>query len=265
MSYKPEESVLIAYLYGELSDEESRKVEAYLSENEEARVELDELKDTRSILGKLPDKEVSVPSFVFDESPKVVVSNKAGIFQLWRKPLAIAASISLIIFIGYLSNANFSIGEGGVQLSFGTTEVEQEMFTKEDVQQMIQAAVSENNRLVNQKLDGYQNDLTQMVSNNGSTSGINQDQIDDYMENWRQQSIETLAGLLEASELSQRKYTDDLLRELAVYLDIQRQNDLNVIQTRFDNLIDDAELNQMQTNRILTNLLSNSDQPSNQY
>ena len=80
-----------------------------------------------------------------------------------------------------------------------------------------------------------------MVSNNETIpTTINQDQIDDYMENWRQQSIETLAGLLEASELSQRKYTDDLLRELAVYLDIQRQNDLNVIVYNFVDMLSHA-------------------------
>lgn len=264
MSYKPEESELMAYLYDELTDNEKKKIEAYLAENEDARRELEELRDARTILSKMNDREVAVPSFVFDESPKVVAMNKGGFFSFWRNSMAIAASISIIILVGFLTKVNLSWGDDGMQLSFGNQPTEQSGYTEADVQRMIQSAIAENNQLVNNKLESVEQGMKQLVSNT-PTPTIEQKQIDAYMEEWRIQSIETLAGLLESSELSQKEYTDQVLREFAIFLDIQRQNDMNVIQTRFDNLIDDTELNQMQTNRILTNLLSSSGEPSNQY
>ena len=72
--------------------------------------------------------------------------------------------------------------------------------------------------------------------------------------------------MLENSEQSQKDYMDRSLQDMAVFLDIQRRNDLDVIQTQFQNISDDAEFNQLQTNQILTNLISSVEQqPSNQY
>jgi anti-sigma factor RsiW len=50
MSYKPDESALMAYLYGELQGEEKRNVEKYLAENPEAMRSIQEMMDVRKIL-----------------------------------------------------------------------------------------------------------------------------------------------------------------------------------------------------------------------
>ena len=72
--------------------------------------------------------------------------------------------------------------------------------------------------------------------------------------------------MLENSEQSQKDYMDRSLQDMAVFLDIQRRNDLDVIQTQFQNISDDAEFNQLPRYQILTNLISSVEQqPSNQY
>ena len=50
MSYKPDESVLMAYLYDELSGEERVLVEKYLLENPTAMKELESLKNIRKMI-----------------------------------------------------------------------------------------------------------------------------------------------------------------------------------------------------------------------
>ncbi|MEO9484259.1 MAG: hypothetical protein ABJG47_12460 [Ekhidna sp.] len=268
MNYKPEESTLIAYLYGELTAEEQKKVEAYLSGNEEARKELDELSETLSIMGQVKDKEVDIPTFTFDQSSKIVVSG-ASAFGYWQKSLAIAASIALVLFIGYITRFNASYDGDGFQLAFGS---QNEGYNQEQVESMIELAIAKNNNTLDQKFasteagmkeyvaDNSQSLQTQFVSNMDKRSLSEAD-----FEQQKRVYLSQLKQLVENSELAQKKYTDEVMTDFAIFLDIQRQNDLQVIQTRFNNLQDNAELNQFQTNQILANLISSVDGGSNQY
>ena len=266
MNYKPEESTLISYLYGELSTEEKKKVEEYLSGNEDAEKELEDLRATLSIVGQLKDKEVDIPTFTFDSSSKIVVSGTTGTF--WKKSLAIAASVALILFMGYLTRFNASFENGEFQLAFGE---QASGYNQEQVESMIAQAISKNNDNLNQKFTNTEAGIKEYVSNENQSlqaqfvSQINRKPLTESdFEYERQQYLSYLKQLIEDSESSQKRYTDQVMTDFAIFLDIQRQNDLEVIQTRFDNLQDNAELNQFQTNQILANLISTVEDP-NQY
>ncbi|MEP1033820.1 hypothetical protein [Ekhidna sp.] len=267
MNYKPEESTLISYLYGELSAEENRKVEEYLSGNDEAASELEELKSTLSIMGQLKDKEVDVPTFTFDHSAKVVVANgSASLF--WRQSMAIAASIALLLFIGYLTRFNVSVGEDGFQLAFGE---QNKGFSQVAVQSMIAEAISENNNNLNQKLATTEAGIKEYVKDNNQSlqskfvSQVSEQPMSESdFEHERQQYLSYLKQLIEDSEQSHKVYTDQIMTDFAIFLDIQRQNDMQVIQTRFNNLEDNTELNAFKTDQILSNLGSTLENP-NQY
>ena len=258
MSYKPNEATLMAYLYDELSDEERRRVESYLAENEQVRKELEELGDARCILSGLKDKEVEVPSFVFNEPSKVVVStvNSHGFF--WKRSLAIAASVSFILLAGYLTQFRMSVDNGNFQMGFGD-----QGFSDEVIELQIQEALARNGETIDDKIADWQANVLQNV--NHRVDAIGQEKLEEYLEQLRLQNIQTMMGLMESSELSQKKYTEDLLREFALYLDVQRQNDMDVIQAGFENLANDTQWNQMRTNQILTNLIGSSEVSENQY
>ncbi|WP_462250737.1 hypothetical protein [Ekhidna sp.] len=271
MSYKPEESTLISYLYGELSGDEKQKIEDYLSSNPEARNELSEMKSALGIMSQLKDKEVDVPSFTFDNTSRIVVASGTAV-HFWRKSLAIAASIAIILFMGYLTQFNASYDSDGFKLAFGETE---QGYNQEQVASMIADAIAKNNVDMNQVLasseagmreyvrdnnQSLQNQLVRQVSNNPVSES-------DF-EHERQAYLDYLKQLIEDSETSQKKYMDQAMTDFAIFLDIQRQNDLEVIQTRFENFQDNAELNQFQTNQILANLISSVEEPvqqPNQY
>ncbi len=267
MKYKPEESTLISYLYGELSAEEQAKVEEYLSGNEEARRELEELRSTLSIMGQLKDKVVDVPTFTFDQSSRVVVA-EASTVSFWKKTMAIAASVAVLIFIGYLTNFNVSVGEQGFQLAFGN---QNSGFSHEEVQSMITEAIAKNNNELNRQLASREADIKEFAAdrdqslqnqfvkqvNNGAKS-------EPDWESERQQYLAYLKQLIEDSEAMQKRYTDQVLTDFAIFLDIQRQNDMEVFQTRLNNLEDNTELNSYKTDQILSNLGSDVENP-NQY
>jgi anti-sigma factor RsiW len=61
MGYKASEQDLIAYLYGELEGIEKETMEQYLLEHADARAELDKLRQLRSTMSHVRDKEVIAP------------------------------------------------------------------------------------------------------------------------------------------------------------------------------------------------------------
>ncbi len=261
MSYKVDEATLMAYLYGELSSEEKKKVEAYLDENESARKELDALEEARWIMGKVQEREVEVPQFTFDQSNVVVGSATQ---HWWKFPMGIAASIALLIFVGYLTSFRISTGAEGLEMAFGSATSTEEVYTKAEVQEMLAEALAANNQLVSQQLSTVQQTMHQQVAE--QVPNVDEALLNEYMARLRDFNRDALQSMLENSEQSQRDYMDQSLQELAVFLDIQRRNDLDVIQTQFTNLAEDTEYNQLQTNQILTNLISSvEEQPSNQY
>lgn len=260
MSYKVDESTLIAYLYEELSAEEKRRVEAYLNENESARKELEELKETRFVMNRVNDREVEVPRFTFDQSNVVVASSQ---HNWWRIPMGIAASLALILMVGYLTSFKLTTGENGLSITFGIQNSSSELFTKAQVEGIVSNALANNNQAVNRRINEVEQSLATQVN---QEIPVDRELLDEYMARLRDFNRETLRSMLENSEQNQKQYTDQSLQDLAVFLDIQRRNDLDVIQTQFQNFEDDAEFNQLQTNQILTNLISSvGEQPSNQY
>lgn len=265
MSYKVDESTLMAYLYDELSTEERSKVEAYLEKNEAARTELEELKETRFLLNKIRDRDVEIPRFKFDQSNVVVGASNHQ--SWWKYPMSIAASIAFLLIVGYLTSFQVSVDEGGLQVAFGvdnSVDSNKELYTKSQVESIVSDALKANTELVDQRMSAYKNSITSQVAQ--KLPAPDQELLNEYMTRLRDFNRETLRSMLENSEQSQKDYTDKSLQELAVFLDIQRRNDLEVIQTRFQNFEDDAEYNQLQTNQILTNLISSvEEQPSNQY
>lgn len=266
MKYKPEETTLISYLYGELSVEEQAKVEEYLSGNEEARKELEEMKSTLSIMGQLKDNEVDIPTFTFDHSSKVVVGNS---FTVWRRYIAIAASITLLFLVGYLTRFNASYDEDGFKMAFGEPA---SGYSQDEVQSMIAAAIEKNNENLNQKFVNAEAGMKDYVAENNESlqtrfvSQVSKQPISESdFEYERQQYLSYLKQLIEDSESSQKRYTDQAMTDFAIFLDIQRQNDMEVIQTRFNNLEDNTELNRFKTDQILSTLVPDNVEDTNQY
>ncbi len=64
MKFKPDERMMVAYLYGELNQKEKEKVEYYLWTNPDSRREYERMLSLRKLLQQLPDHEVQNPIIV---------------------------------------------------------------------------------------------------------------------------------------------------------------------------------------------------------
>src|SRR5688572_2755734 len=115
MSYKPDESVLMAYLYDELSGEEKVLVEKYLLENPTAMKELESLKFLRSMMTHVEDKEVIAPPIVIEDSNQRFFWNAPYL----KTNVSIAASLLLLMVAGSLMDIRMKYSDNQVSLSFG--------------------------------------------------------------------------------------------------------------------------------------------------
>ena len=143
MNYKPNHSILIAYLYGELDKEEKEKVEAYINSSPEAAKELEELKDVRDLLGKLPDKEVINPFYSWRDANSLIDKrlNRDNQWGFLKPVIGIAASIILIMLVGVLTNTRINFRNQGIVISFGNQLTQPALVSQFEVQNLVKSEV----------------------------------------------------------------------------------------------------------------------------
>ena len=279
MSYKPDESVLLAYVYNELGAEDRAKLEQYLIEHPETKKELEEIKATRSLLGKWPDQEVVEPSFVFD-NPKVLVSSgSAWNSKLLQSIIGLAASIALLMMVGYFTNFQLSKNNEGWNVSMGVPKQEikpdtSPILTEENVKEWMQESMATNNEAILSRINEVQDDLSgelnqQKRANSMALASLKtNNQIDEsllqgYVDQLKDENKEILLSLVQASEVEQKQYVNQVLADFSTYLEQQRAYDLEIIQANFSNLRDNTEDNQLETNQLLASLITTVNNQNN--
>lgn len=271
MNFKPDEITLMAYVYGELEGEEKEKVEEYLSTHKDARVEVENLQTLRKMMGSVKDKEVIAPPiFVGDNKPS---------FD-WNSPylktiLSIAASLLLVILVGKVTHTQINYSGGELKISFGEVakpkEVAQQVasLTPEQVQQMINASVSQNNSAIQANWQASQQALDasikkNLVANSGKidklvheASNASQEQIQQYVAGLQSENAKLVKDYFQLTSTDQKKYIENLLVDFAKYMQQQRTSDLQVVQTRLNSLEKNTSVFKQETEQILSSIITN--------
>lgn len=271
MSYKPDKSTLAAYLYGELPKDVHPQVIAYLAEHPEEKKELEEIKSIQKMMGKLQDKEVIEPSFVFEDPSVVVVTKNYTLNSVMKSTIGIAASIALLLLIGYFTELNVSFNNKGMQMSFGATEEvntpETSRLSEENIKVWMQESLAANNEDILFKINEVETHLATQVDMQRTAQAnqikslqtsqrVDQTIIDQYVSQLKEENKDIILSLVEVSERTQQQYMSEMITDFSAYLDQQRANDLEVIQTSFNNLKDNTEISQIETNEILASIIS---------
>jgi len=260
MSYKPDEATLTSYLYDELSKEEHKKVKAYLAANSEAKKELMEIQSMQKFMGKFEDKEVTEPSFVFDNSPTVVVSRGKSSNYFIRSTIAVAASLSLLILVGYFTQLRISSGNDGLLLSFGNSDSEElnTSLNEEGIKSWMKETLAANNEdllgRISEVESGFDAKTEQLRAANSGTKQlasykIDQDIVDKYVSQITQENRDIILNLMEISGRNQKLYMDDMMQDFAKFMESQRQNDLEEIQGHLTSFVNSQEVNPVEDYR----------------
>lgn len=227
MKYKPTEEILIAYLYGELDQEQSFQVETYLDANPEEKSRLEGLSDTRMIFNELEDEEM--PGQLAFMSPS---KNEEWLY--WRKYVAIAATLLLLLTFGWVSGFKANYDDNGLYLGFG--EIEKGL-TEEQVADMIFDNNTSISTYMEESLQASQDSLDVkfkiLQANNDNEATIKK-----IFDNEKDALINQMVELNDKLGGDYREILRQIVVNLSNNIETQRIDDLKSIQAAFNDLED---------------------------
>ncbi|MEM6522848.1 MAG: hypothetical protein AAGF85_05085 [Bacteroidota bacterium] len=265
MSYKPDEVMLINYLYGELTDEEKKAVEDYLKKNPEAAKEVHGLNDTRSIISAYEDKEVIPPAALTQgDLESRVTSNGRG----WKTIMAIAASLSLILLVGFLTGFNATYNKKGLTIGFNQDQKKDDSsITLDQIEKLLDENMKRN--LAEQRNEltsfqrAFQNNYSVMMEQqkNQLAASINKQfevdkgKLGEYARSLELKNAELVNQYFENSGLEQQAYVKNLLVDFTSYLEEQRVQDRDFYLNRLIDLKLSSDLKQQETEQMLASII----------
>lgn len=273
MAYKATEQEMMAYLYGELDDAERTTIENYLAENAEARAEFERLKSLRSLMFNLKDKEVIAPPLFLGEG------RKAGLFDIpyIRTVLSIAASLLILMLAARVTGMRIGMKDRELTIGFGSPrepiQVAHQVqtvpaVTPAQVQEMINASVAQNNAVMQTNWQATQKELDASISHNlevnsakidrlvKESSAASQEQIREFVAGMQTENLKLVKNYFQLSATEQKQYIEGLLVDFSKYLQQQRNDDIQVVQTQLKSLQQNTDLFKQETEQILTSIIS---------
>lgn len=264
----------MAYLYGEMEGEERECMELYLAENANSRIELENMKALQQMLRTVEDKEVIAPPIVMDNHK----TRSLWDFPYAKTIISIAASLLLIMVVGRLTGTTIASDDTGVHISFGTKAIEKPasgtpMLTQAEVQEMINASLSENNSTWQQSLAENRLKIDESIRKNLAANTRNservdalvqqvasasKDQIEGYVASLQTENMRMMQDYMKLTSNEQKDYMESLLVDFSKYLQQQRNDDLRLLQTKITDVEQNNNLFKAETEQILTSLISNS-------
>lgn len=253
------ESLLMAYMYGEVNETEKEQVEQYLAAHPEVAAELRTLQDVRKKLSAIPDKEVIIPAL------GVPAQKHAADTGLIKMLLAIAASVAIILISGWLTGTHISWSENEVRISFGNKQEQSEetQLTAEQVQGMINQALHKNiakgyeTALTEQQIHNWVNAYLATALKNQRDDELNHEQeLQQYTAALYAENARLMREFINLSAREQQQAIEEMLIDFSEYINRQRQNDLQSLYARLNALEQNTELYKQETDQLLTGIMA---------
>jgi len=277
METRNHEELMMGYLYDELTTDEKEKFEERLSANLELMKELNELKATRSQIS-LKDKELVDP-FMFSSggSGSVWMATKIIGNGILKPAIGLAASISLLLILGYATNLSISTEYGYLSLSFGKTEkveIQDQYVTKVQFNKLLRQMDESNSQYSNQ-FTGFKSNVDMQfasLSAQSNKSGLQEVQklssdnarhLSDLASRLQNDNLLFLEKYIAQSNTNQQRLIEGMLVDFSDYLKDQREEDLRSIEYSLQILQQNQELSTQETNQVLASIISKVNSQNN--
>jgi hypothetical protein len=276
MNFKPDESTLISYIFGELDEQERTRVHQFLLEHPDEYERVKAMADTLVIMDNLRDKEVIAP-------PVFAKETASWVHAKWiRTSLGIAASLILLLVAGKILDFKIHYGQGELQLGFGERTAAGQAskttpgMTSDDVQAMIHAALVRNNESVSKAWAEDEKRIDQSVRKHleqtsahidkalQDVSRSSQQQVHAFVSGLQDDNLRLVKDYMKLSGDEQKKYIEGLLVDFSKYLQEQRNQDLQLFQTRMNSIEQNNDLFKQETEKILSSIVSTPGTPGKQ-
>ncbi len=263
MKDRLDESTLVAYHYGELEGEELAQVETWLQQHPEEKERLKQWGAARSVIAQLGDKEVIAPPIVVGDSQRSFW--KEGYV---RMSLGIAASLLLVVVAARLLGLNATFSQGEMRIGFGPQTPAEKPLSQQEVASMIQSSLQQNNEALRAGWDEDRKNLEDNIRKNVLANSDHierlvhkvsigqQEEIKDFVSQLQANNLTLIKNYLQLSNEGQKEYVQALLVDFSKYLQEQRRQDLQYVQTNMNTLQQNSEQFKKETQQILTSLIN---------
>jgi len=265
---------LLDYLYGEMTAAEKKEFEQKLDGDDALMSELHELTAVRNELDKLKDKEVMEPFSAWSKSRSSgwFKSSQRRKMIVFRPITAVAASLVILMLVGYLTNFSLTINDQGTQLGFGkqSTFDSQQFFSKEEVKSILSQEMKKNNELLlarltdseqnyNSKLASLETNLNDNMSTNHSIPLTNED-LKKIFTNAESRNAETVKEYLKLTSAQQQEYFKAMFTQFNNFYQEQREDDLNFIQSSLLEINQKQAIQRQETDNAIASLYTSVSQ-----
>lgn len=268
---------LMEYLYGEMSTEKRLAFEKELETDPELKKEMNELKQIRSGLSWLEDKEVMEPFFLSGRPRSNGWTRPFGrrAFIMFKPYVAIAAMLILVLIVGYLVNFRITYGDNGLYMGFDQATPQQEQsLTRDEVLNLVKNEIAGNNALIMNRLESTEEDLNTRFASlqqeqkqtpevRLADQVVTQDELDQYYQLVRDSNAALIENFLQTSTEQQQEYFQAVLTQFSDYLREQREEDLRLIRRSIVSLKESQDQQKQETEQILTTLINNVNTQNN--
>lgn len=249
---------MMDYLYGEMTDGERREYEHWLTQNPDARQELEAMQTSRQWLAEVEDVN---PQPMVVEMPR-----KRSIAPKWWYRAGIAAAVFLAL---WLFNFQIRADGGGVILSFGHPESIQSQdqllpgtadnIPAETMEQLLVA----NQQLLESKLisldSSWQNRFAELKNTNRQqwqqVKNVQANQVQQIRQEFIEKELPRFAGLMQQLQINQQEELQLLLVEFWNTWQETRQTDLEQIDYQMTNLYQNVEQQQQASEARVVNYI----------
>lgn len=266
---------LIDYLYGEMGSSEKKEFEELLKKDSELRKEMVELQKMRSDLNKLEEKEVMEPFSIWGGSKSNWINGRKQHRSIVLNPItAIAASLVILMLVGYVTNFSVSINSSGFQLSFNETKQTENpaAITEDDVKRILAHELDQNNQKIQTNLEETRElfdsklavlEKTMDDSRNKNDQEITTDDLNQFFVDVQEKNAQLLQDYLSQSSAQQQKYFKTMLTQFNDYIQEQRAEDLTMIQSDLLELKYSQTQQKIATDEVLAGLITTVNQKPN--
>lgn len=255
---KPE--IIISYLYGELSEEESREVRAYLDDHPEAAAEMADLGAVRGFLGEAKASE-AVPPLVLNLAPDV--SPRPWWTHKWVP--AVAAALALLLLFAGLDlrvrwqpgELSFSLGEPrGIQIP-QVVAYEPDTSLRPLLRQMTARQDELSEQLAQQQTRNER--LAQLIAQQPKAEvnpALSEEQLAALRQQLLSENRRLMQQLVAQSEERSVVHTAELMEDFALYLQEQRTQDLQLMTQAFNQVLYRQDAQREETEELLAMLIT---------
>lgn len=270
---------LITYLYDEMSTEERQQFEIAMENNPELKREFENLKEMRKGLAQIQDKEVMEPFFLWG---KQSADSWASMFKrrnlLMFKPfIAVAASLVMVLLIGYLTNFTITYQDQSLYIGFNksSTKAMEATYSQEQVAELVNAEIAKNNAYIFSKLTETENNIdtrfasleskqdNQIMPSYAASDVVTKKELDIFLANVRSNNLKVLQTYLQSSSAQQQDYFQAVLTEFSDYMENQREEDLRLIRRSLITLQENQQSQKEETDQMLASILTTVNNQNN--